>query len=89
MLIVSQDKEKIINFDNVLYIEIDDTFSNNEISFNTENGTEYMGEYKTRERAKEVLEDITDAYLRQNVQKISPIDINIMQKKIAYVMPKE
>lgn len=93
MIIVNQDKDMICNFDNSSKIEIlgivgkkgSDTGRFKIVC----DDFDILGIYTTEKRAKEVLEDITDAYLSQNVQKISPIDINIMQKKIAYVMPKE
>lgn len=58
MLIVSQDKKTIINFDNIVDIHMSEVgdmvrivIENNEIDMN-------IGEYKTIERAKEILEEI-------------------------------
>ena len=60
MIIVSQDKEEIVNFDNVesIWINVD-----GEGSFTVEatvNTNTTLGYYKTEERAKEVLQEISD-----------------------------
>ena len=60
MIILSQDKKAIINFDNVEFIAIK---SDQNLKFvfsrfaNSENGV-YLGCYDTEERAKEVLQEI-------------------------------
>lgn len=58
MLIVSQDKKTIINFDNVIYIDIYEV--GDIVKIIIENSEIYMsiGVYKTIERAKEILEEI-------------------------------
>ena len=64
MLILSQDGNKIVNLDNVIYITTN-TYSEecSGISCNSLNNLEiYLGEYETEERAKEVLQEIMDAY---------------------------
>lgn len=76
MIIVSQDKEEVVNFDNVESIWID---SDEEGRFSIEatadtNST--LGYYKTKERAKEVLIDIVENY-------------NITPLAMVYKMPKE
>ena len=50
MIIVSQDKNKIINFDNIVHIFI----SGNSISYGvmSDTGANDLGTYKTEERAK-------------------------------------
>lgn len=63
MIIVSQDKRKIVNFDNIYYIDyykIDGTY---EIDANTDKDSISLGYYKTEERAKEVLQEIMKKYL--------------------------
>lgn len=94
MLIISQDEEKIINFDNITSIEIDDTFNNNEISLNSNNGQYYIGIYKTRERAKEVLQEIIKSYRICEYYKIDSMKFNnkIISEFLEYSlyeMPKE
>lgn len=64
MLILSQDKNKIVNLDNVIYITTN-TYSEecSGISCNSLNNLEiYLGNYDTEERAKEVLQEIFKAY---------------------------
>lgn len=64
MIIVSQDKEKIINFDNIKTIELDrETGFKSIIIFRETSEVEtgvcglFIGHYATRERAKEVLQE--------------------------------
>ena len=61
MIIVSQDKEKIVNFDNLtqVYITQDEEETAYFIRFETIDSLyDDLGEYKTEERAKEVLQEI-------------------------------
>ena len=80
MIIVSQDKSTIVNFDNVEIIWIDDNVLDKtepmfKINADTgETGVE-LGEYKTEERAKEVLAEI-----------VRVLDDELI---ISYYMPKE
>lgn len=63
MIIVSQNKDKIVNFDNVNYVDVDvedDEFLV-EINYGDENWNT-IAWYKTEERAKEVLEGIITCY---------------------------
>lgn len=89
MLIVSQDKTQIINFDNIEKIE---TILNEVVVFykGTElagtNGTESIGLYRTEERAKEVLKEITQRYVHIPYKKYG--NDYIKQNQI-YEMPKE
>lgn len=68
MIIISQDKEQLINLDNVTRIFIED-FSEDGDGFgigadtnSAESQCWDLGYYKTRERAKEVLQEITNKY---------------------------
>lgn len=62
MIIVSQDKEIIINFDNSSYVCKDDDAA--VLYARTSDGSEIeIGEYATEERAKEVLEEIVRKYV--------------------------
>lgn len=61
MIIVSQDKTKIVNFDNLtqIYITQDEEETANFIRYESVDSLyEDLGVYKTEERAKEVLMDI-------------------------------
>lgn len=67
MIIVSQNKKKVINFDNIQYINI---FQNQLWAGNIPNNQlgdfdTVLGTYKTEERAKEVLEEIVNTYVRE------------------------
>ena len=62
MIIVSQDKRKIVNFDNLFNIDYYKIDGNFEIDANTENDSVCLGHYKTEERAKEVLQEIMKVY---------------------------
>ena len=70
MIIVSQDKEVIVNFNNVENIWINNALENNEGKFKIRaesySNNMLIGEYKTEERAKEVLEEIIEAYNKSN-----------------------
>lgn len=62
MRIVSQDKEKIVNFDNLtqLYITQDEEETAYFIRYETVDSLyDDLGKYETEERAKEVLQEIT------------------------------
>ena len=64
MIIVSQDKTKIVNFDNLtqIYITQDEEKTATFIRYETVDSLyDDLGEYKTEERAKEVLQEIVKA----------------------------
>lgn len=70
MIIVDQDKNKIINFDNVneiLTIETGEILVVNN-TYITNDCLDVLGKYDTEERAKEVLQEIIKAYLDCNEQ---------------------
>ena len=62
MLIVSQDKDTITNFNNVDILGIGDPVDDNKNKFkmivNTESDSYVIAKYETEERAKEVLQEI-------------------------------
>ncbi len=67
MLIVSQDKEAIVSYENVEVLGIGNPLENDNGLFaiiaNAITDNQYMlGEYKTKERAKEVLQAIIKEY---------------------------
>ena len=65
MIIVSQDKEKIINFDNMTRVYIVFYEGDDDVCIRTETVDslfEDLGYYKTEERAKEVLKEIVEKY---------------------------
>lgn len=98
MIIVSQDKKTIVNFDKVKSIWIDDNVldkTNTEFEICADGET--LGFYTTEKRAKEVLEEIAgkySSYLQLNggpailkgTLDIAPAIFNIPK---VYEMPKE
>ena len=65
MIIVSQDKDKIVNFDNLtqIYITRDEEETATFIRYETVDSLyDDLGQYKTEERAKEVLQKILSKY---------------------------
>lgn len=65
MLIVNQDRDKIVNFGNLtqVYITQDEEKIARFIRFETVDSLyDDLGEYKTEERAKEVLQEIVSKY---------------------------
>ena len=83
MIIVSQDKTEIINFDKVQNIYVSGRF----ISLYFElNNNEVIGTYKTEERAKEVLQEIIERLENwENLKAGQPTGICSPK----YEMPKE
>lgn len=87
MIIVSQDKEKIVNFDNIKTIELDrETGFKSIIIFRETNEVEtgvcglFIGHYATRERAKEVLAEIITMYKFNRCEAVG-------QRNMVYKMP--
>lgn len=63
MIIVSQDKDNVINYDNVTSLWIDDNvLDKTNTTFYINADEDFLGEYKTEERAKEVLQEIVSKY---------------------------
>lgn len=64
MIIVGQDKRKIVNFDNIAHIFISKDSENHYlIEYGKMTGTsELLGIYATEERAKKVLQEIVKQY---------------------------
>ena len=91
MTIVSQDKMEVYNFDEIFRLYVDN-WSNEEFAtepncfcIKAEKSSDnmicaFLGEYKTKERAKEVLQEIINTYLDCNEENI--------YEKFAYVKNK-
>ena len=90
MIIVSQDKRKIVNFDNLFNIDYYKIDGNFEIDANTDKDSISLGYYKTEERAKEVLQEIMKRYLEIKCFYNSKYEVMqaIEQPKV-YEMPVE
>ncbi len=98
MIIVSQDKDKIINYDNVQLLWINEHILNKTIkTFYIYADHDFLGEYETEERAKEVLQEIASKYLSYLELKCGPaimqggIDIqpNIFNIPKVFKMPEK
>ena len=85
MIIVSQDKRMIINFDNIVGIVIRKNTDENvyQIQCKSENekNKRIIGKYDTEERAKEVLQEIITAYTGDGIVEYNGY--------ISFEMPKE
>lgn len=90
MIILSQDKETIVNFENVTKIIIISYAIGASIKAHFEDGTVELGDYKDEERAKEVLKDIIKAINGENFVECNESTLNIhsIEQKVFY-MPKE
>ena len=82
MIIVSQDMDLIINFDNVTVIGIAQNNSKEIDSITVDKEEQYLGEYKTEERAKEVLAEIINMYKFNKCEAVG-------QKNTVYKMPED
>lgn len=85
MIIVSQDKGKIINFDNMTRVYINFDEGDDDVCIRTETVDslyEDLGYYKTEERAKEVLQEIIDMYKFNRCEAVG-------QKNAVYRMPED
>lgn len=102
MILISQDKKQIINFENVTRIfidapEEDDKTKKYYIGADTNSAESMVGElgyYESEERAEEVLRQIYVAYGNMNMLMIPKVEIhetisnNRMFNAICYEMPE-
>lgn len=92
MIIVSQNKDKIVNFDNIITICIDEPFENIdnefEIVIETDGMTVRSGRYATEERAKEVLQEIIKVYRNYRIAKCD-VYMNVLEESAVFEMPEE
>lgn len=89
MIIVSQNKDEIVNFDNIINIMITNCDGDFVISAVALVGVDdvyrELGYYKTEEKAKEVLQEIVNKYKQWN--KDNNNSVTVIPK--VYEMPKE
>lgn len=92
MIIISQNKNTIINFERINYIEItkkDDHFYSIYLNF-ADSDWKNIGYYRTEERAKEILGEIVKTYLSYATVKNLNEDVRAINTiPSAYMMPKE
>lgn len=90
MIIVSQDKVANINYNNIEAIYM--LKKDDKIEINVRGNYDYtIGKYKTEERAKEVLQEITNTFSAGSLNGThDEIDLILKAKAMArYEMPKE
>ncbi len=85
MIIVSQDETSIINFDNIEEIYVSGKFISVNYSLNN---NECIAEYKTEERAKEVLQEIIKSYRYYRTAECDGYT-NVLEETAVFEMPKE
>lgn len=91
MIIVSQDKDKIVNFDNLtqIYITRDEEETATFIRYETVDSLyDDLGEYKAEERAKEVLQEIIKSYRDYRTAECDGYT-NVLEETAVFEMPKE
>lgn len=86
MIIVSQDKAEIVNFENVVTMRLGYNGKHIVRAENKDKVCE-LGEYATEERAKEVLEEIIEEYKNSNAVSFYEGYGYVMNR--VYEMPKE
>ena len=99
MIIVSQDKMEIFNFEKMFRLYVDN-WSNEEFAtepncfcIKAEKSSDnmicaFLGEYKTEERAKEVLQEIIKSYRNYRTAECDGY-INVLQETAVFEMPED
>ena len=91
MIIVSQDKTEIINFDNLTEIYINRNDEEEYYYLRSESVCglyEDLGKYSTEERAKEVLQEIIKSYRDYRTAECDGYT-NVLQETAVFEMPKD
>lgn len=103
MIIVSQDKMEIFNFEEIFRLYVDNWWSNEEFTtepncfcIRAEKASDnmlcaFLGEYKTEERAKEVLQEIIRALIEAKKLESSNsiFGFGLIPPNTVYEMPTE
>ena len=84
MIIISQDKETIVNFDNTQMLGLEE-YEKTQIVCE---GLFKIGEYKTEERAKEVLQNLIQSYREYRTAEVDGYT-NVLEETAVFEMPKE
>lgn len=93
MIIVSQDKNEILNFNNIMNIQVTNCEEDGYLisaGFIVGRDDNYrdLGYYKTEERAKEVLQEITEKICEGSNIQMNIEGINCEVSKQIYYMPE-
>ena len=87
MLIISQDRKRLLNFATVTEIRLGDSELEVEV---VSGGFPYnMGQYKTQEKAKKVLDMIQEWYLIQKEKKPCYVSTDKKLKECCFQMPED
>lgn len=87
MLILSQDRQRVVKFKDITDLYVSYIHGDNTIYCNTNNDSELkLGEYKTKERCKEVLNDIVVHYDKLEKSKLYADN---HEKSFVFYMPEE
>lgn len=91
MIIVDQEKNNLVRFENIVSIGISNYEGLQRITAETLGHAVALGDYKTEERAKEVLKEIIDTFSAEELNgTYDAIDLILKAKFMArYEMPKE
>ena len=91
MLILSQDKKSIYNFNNIISIQIEEGYNGFKlIVYGAITDYTSLGKYKTEERAKEVLEEIICKYAEYaEISSLSSGISGIFELHKIYRMPEK
>lgn len=94
MIIISQDKMKIYNFNVIFRLYVDDWF-NIRVEKSSDNMIDdFLGKYETEERAQEIITEIAQSYLdAENYkylnERMTTEQLNNMQNGLIYEMPRK
>ena len=94
MIIISQDKMKIYNFNVIFGLYVDDWF-NIRVEKSSDNMIDdFLGKYETEERAQEIITEIAQSYLdAENYkylnERMTTEQLNNMQNGLIYEMPRK
>lgn len=97
MLILTQDKDQIINFDNIVDIYANKEYDYNKdksisyIYYTTNSFTRKIGKYSSIERCKEILQEILSTYKELEKDRCQIIGTGnyLITLKCIYEMPEE
>ena len=91
MIIISQDKNTVVNFDNIMTISQE----NGKVGVSTHDDFPTIAKYKTEERAREVLQEIIQCYADIEILKMPNFKVEKsissyeLFERFVYEMPLE
>ena len=88
MIIRSQNKEKIMHFENIMEICVGG-FDENKVMAITKNDLDVLGEYSTKEKVIKVLDIIQEAYVGGTKMVISNDGVTCYPIPVVFQMPQD